>query len=60
MLKSRLAVEETPLTAPERALMEQWLENLADAPTAAPATARRPPQRKRKEGSDDHGSGHPS
>jgi hypothetical protein len=35
-LKSKLAVEDTPLTAPERALMEQWLTTLADAPTAAP------------------------
>jgi hypothetical protein len=50
-LKSKLAVEDTPLTAPERALMEQWLTTLADAPTAAPATRRRRPQRKRKEGS---------
>jgi AcrR family transcriptional regulator len=30
-LKSRLAVEDTPLTAPEQALMEQWLTTLADA-----------------------------
>jgi AcrR family transcriptional regulator len=50
-LKSKLAVEDTPLTAPELALMEHWLATLADAPTAAPATARRRPQRKRKEGS---------
>jgi AcrR family transcriptional regulator len=50
-LKSRLAVEETPLTAPELALMQQWLATLADAPTAAPATARRRPQRTRREGS---------
>lgn len=44
-LKSKLAVEDTPLTEPERALMEQWLATLADAP----ATARRRPQRKRTE-----------
>jgi hypothetical protein len=50
-LKSKLALEDTPLTAPEQALMEQWLTTLADAPTAAPATPRRRPQRKRKEGS---------
>jgi AcrR family transcriptional regulator len=50
-LKSKLAVKDTPLTAPERALMEQWLTTLADATTAAPATPRRRPQRKRKEGS---------
>jgi AcrR family transcriptional regulator len=37
-LKSKLAAEDTPLTAPEQALMEQWLTTLADAPTAAPAT----------------------
>jgi hypothetical protein len=40
-LTSKLAVEGTPLTAPERALMKQWLATLADAPTAAPATPRR-------------------
>ena len=39
-LKSKLAVEDTPLTTPERALMEQWLATLADAPTAPPATPR--------------------
>src|SRR5947208_2530650 len=37
-LKSKLAAEDTPLTAPEQALMEQWLTTLADAPTVAPAT----------------------
>jgi len=47
-LKSKLALEETPLTAPEQALMEQWLTTLADAPTAAPATPRGRPQRKRR------------
>jgi hypothetical protein len=50
-LKSKLADEQTPLTPPERALMEQWLTTLADAPTAAPATSRRRPQRKRSDGS---------
>jgi AcrR family transcriptional regulator len=45
-LKSKLAVEDTPLTAPERALMEQWLATLADAPTAA----RRRLQHPRNEG----------
>jgi AcrR family transcriptional regulator len=40
-LKSKLAVEHTPLTAAERALMVQWLATLADAPTAVPATPRR-------------------
>jgi AcrR family transcriptional regulator len=42
-LKSKLAVEDTPLTAPERALMDQWLATLSDKPTAAPATPRRRP-----------------
>src|SRR3989442_10121424 len=37
-LKSKLAVEDTSLTAPERGLMEQWLTTLADGTTAAPAT----------------------
>ena len=48
-LKTKLTVEDTPFTAPERALMEQWLTTLADTPAAAPATGRRRPQRKRKE-----------
>jgi hypothetical protein len=30
-LKSKLAVKDTPLTEPERALMQQWLTTLADA-----------------------------
>jgi AcrR family transcriptional regulator len=33
-LESKLAVEDTPLTEPERALMQQWLTTLADAPAA--------------------------
>jgi len=45
-LKSKLAGKDTPLTAPEQALMEQWLTTLADTPAAAPATPRRRPQRK--------------
>src|SRR5690348_5349959 len=48
-LKSNLAVEDTQLTAPERALMEQWLTTLADEPPAAPATPQRRPPRHRKE-----------
>jgi AcrR family transcriptional regulator len=40
-LKSKLAVEDTQLTAPERAMMEQWLTTLADAPTDADTTPRR-------------------
>ena len=47
-LKSKLAVEDTPLTAPEQALMEQWLTTLADAPTVAPTTPPRGRQRKRR------------
>ena len=35
-LSSRLAAEDTPLTGPEMALMQQWLTTLADAPPAAP------------------------
>ena len=42
-LSSRLAAEDTPLTGPEMALMQQWLTTLADAPLAAlPAPPRRP------------------
>jgi AcrR family transcriptional regulator len=33
-LSSKLAAEETPLTGPEMALMQQWLTTLADAPPA--------------------------
>jgi AcrR family transcriptional regulator len=44
-LSSRLAAEDVPLTAPERALMQQWLTMLADAPThPPPAPPRRPQQ----------------
>jgi AcrR family transcriptional regulator len=46
MLSSKIAAEDTPLTDPERALMQQWLTTLADASAAAaPAPPRRPPQR---------------
>jgi hypothetical protein len=46
MLSSKLAAEDTPLTDPERALMQQWLTTLADTSAAtAPAPPRRPPQR---------------
>jgi hypothetical protein len=34
-LSSRLTAEDTPLTGPEMALMQQWLTTLADAPPAA-------------------------
>jgi hypothetical protein len=50
-LSSRLAAEDTPLTGPETALLQQWLTTLADAPSAAlPAPPRRP-QRSGKESS---------
>ena len=41
-LSSRLAAEDTPLTGPEVALMQQWLATLADA---APAARPGPPPR---------------
>jgi hypothetical protein len=42
-LSSRLTAEDTPLTGPEMALIQQWLTTLADAPLAAlPAPPRRP------------------
>jgi AcrR family transcriptional regulator len=50
-LKSKLAAEDSPLSAPERALMAQWLTTLADAPTAAPAAPPRRPRQKRTEDS---------
>lgn len=36
-LSSKLAAGDTPLTEPERALMQQWLTTLADAPAATRA-----------------------
>jgi hypothetical protein len=36
MLSSKLAAEDTPLTEPERTLMQQWLATLADTSAAAP------------------------
>jgi hypothetical protein len=50
-LNSKLALEDTALTAPERTLMQQWLTTLADAPTAAPAAPHRRPHRTREAGS---------
>jgi AcrR family transcriptional regulator len=44
-LGSRLAAEDTPLTGPELALMQQWLITLADAPASAVLTAPRQPPR---------------
>lgn len=35
MLKSKIAIENSPLTVPERALMDQWLTTLADAGASA-------------------------
>jgi AcrR family transcriptional regulator len=47
MLSSKLAAEDTPLTHPERALMQQWLTTLADASAPAPpAPPHRPPHRR--------------
>ena len=47
MLSSKLAAEDTPLTHPERALMQQWLTTLADTPVPAPpAPPHRPPPRR--------------
>ena len=39
-LSSKLTAEDTPLTEPERALMQQWLTTLADAPAATLARPR--------------------
>jgi AcrR family transcriptional regulator len=44
-LSSRLAAEDTPLTGPEVALMQQWLTTLADAASAAPPAPPPRPQR---------------
>jgi len=41
-LSSRLAAEDTPLTGPEVALMQQWLTTLADAASAARPAPPRP------------------
>ncbi|HEX7267604.1 MAG TPA: hypothetical protein VF256_09290, partial [Streptosporangiaceae bacterium] len=49
MLSSQLAAEDTPLTHPELALMQQWLTTLADTPAVAPpAPPRRPPHRRKE------------
>src|ERR1700728_1542880 len=48
-LSSRLATEDTPLTGPEVALMQQWLTTLADAPSAALPARPSWPQRSGKE-----------
>jgi AcrR family transcriptional regulator len=49
MLSSKLAAEDTPLTHPELALMQQWLTTLADTPAVAPpAPPRRPPHRRKE------------
>src|SRR5580700_11317671 len=50
-LSSRLTAEDTPLTGPEMALMQQWLTTLADAPSAAPPAPPRRPRRSGKEAS---------
>jgi AcrR family transcriptional regulator len=50
-LNGKLAAEHTPLTDPERALMQQWLTTLADTPAAAPAAPPRRPPHRRKESS---------
>jgi AcrR family transcriptional regulator len=50
-LSSRLATEDTPLTGPELALMQQWLTTLADAPLSAAPAAPRRPRRSGKEAS---------
>jgi AcrR family transcriptional regulator len=46
-LSSRLTAGDTPLTAPETALMQQWLTALADDHPAAPPA---PPRRERRPG----------
>jgi len=43
-LKSKLAAEDTPLTEPERALMQQWLTTLADAPASPRRRGTEPPK----------------
>jgi len=48
-LSSKLAAEDTPLTEPERALMQQWLTTLADASAAALPAPPPPPDRRTKE-----------
>ena len=47
-LSSRLAAENTALTGPETALMQQWLTTLADVPAAALSVSARRPQRSGK------------
>jgi AcrR family transcriptional regulator len=47
-LASKLAAEDTSLTAPENALMQQWLSTLADAAPRGPDTPQHRPRRTRK------------
>ena len=48
-LKSKVATEDTPLTQPEQALLQQWLTALADTPALEPSTPkRRSPSGKRE------------
>jgi AcrR family transcriptional regulator len=51
MLSSKLAAQDTPLTGPERALMQQWLTTLADTPAVAPPSPPRQLPQRRKAGS---------
>jgi AcrR family transcriptional regulator len=49
-LKSKVATEDTPLTQPEQALLQQWLTALADTPALEPSTPkRRSPSGKREQ-----------
>jgi AcrR family transcriptional regulator len=48
-LSSRLSAENNPLTAPEMALMQQWLTTLADTRSAAPPASPRRPRGSGKE-----------
>src|SRR6202046_4262446 len=50
-LSSKLTAEDTSLTGPEMALMQQWLTTLADAPSAARPAPPRRPRRSGKEAS---------
>jgi hypothetical protein len=40
-LKSKVAAEDTPLTQPEQALLQQWLTALADTPLLQSSTSKR-------------------
>ena len=57
MLSSKLAAEDTPLTDPELALMQQWLTTLADTPRPQLACRRAGGHKQERTAPGDPGAG---